>query len=111
MYNEAVQDLWMYFAPMIIFGVPWAAWAYISSLRIRERTRAREALVKLLDRRLDLIQSAITMGMPNEEIAALDERLERLIGSDNFADIAGLKSADLAVPGLGRGNRSKGAQL
>lgn len=106
-----MQDLWIFITPMVVFGFPFAAWAYVHTLRSRERSRSRESYIRLLDRRLDLIQSAITMGMPKEDIAALDDRLEQLIGRAQFATIADLKGAALEPGALSVRPKSRSAQL
>ncbi|MCC7477809.1 hypothetical protein IT575_05065 [bacterium] len=88
------------------------------AMRNKERQRDRELLLRLVQEKLDVLRSAIAAGYDEEQMLALDSRLERLIGSAQFTDLVReigthpdaqgnmvldtpLKSQDLAAEGGG----------
>ncbi|MCH7471912.1 hypothetical protein IIA79_03060 [bacterium] len=51
--------------------------------RIAERKEARKTYERIVMEKLEVMKTALTMGMGKDDLAELDERLEKLIGADN----------------------------
>lgn len=56
-------------------------------LRNRERQRDRELLLRLTQEKLDVLRSAIASGYDEQQLLALDARLERLLGQQQFTEL------------------------
>ena len=56
-------------------------------IRARERAEAREMYERLVREKLDVLKTAITMGYGRNDLAALDERLEKLIGQQKLEQL------------------------
>ncbi|MCB1217403.1 hypothetical protein KDL44_08410 [bacterium] len=56
-----------------------------------ERMRARQMYENLVREKLDVMRTAVAMGRDEDEIALLDERLERLIGTREMGKLLGKK--------------------
>jgi hypothetical protein len=82
------------FAPLIfVLRKPLQIW-----LAQRERREARQLYERLTMEKLDVIKTAVAMGMKKDDLADLDSRLERLIGEDQ------MKSLLLQEPQVPGGN-------
>jgi hypothetical protein len=53
---------------------------------LKERREIREHYTRLLCEKLDVIKTALAMGRSDEDIAALDARLEQLIGAEKMLE-------------------------
>ena len=58
-------------------------------LKNRDRERQRALVRDITAEKLDVIKTAITMGYREEDLSALDERLERLVGSEQIESLLG----------------------
>lgn len=80
----------------MVFSIPLAA---IMSgpikqwLAQRERREARQLYERLTMEKLDVIKTAVAMGMDKHGLAELDDKLERLIGAEQMQSLA---AADLS---------------
>jgi len=64
-----------------------AALLEIEKMRQAERDRARETYERLAKEKLEVIQTALTMGYQQTELDALDTRLEKLIGAEQLTSL------------------------
>ena len=78
-------------AILFIFGTPFllaivggGIWIFTSTRKQAERERARQSYERLTRDKLDVIKTAIAMGRSDDEIRELDQRLERLVGSEKL---------------------------
>lgn len=49
-----------------------------------ERVEARKTYERIAVEKLEVIKTALTMGLPHDQLVELDARLEKLIGSDKL---------------------------
>lgn len=95
------------FGPLVLFGrKPLQQW-----LAQRERREARQLYERLTLEKLDVIKTAVAVGMPKAELAELDMRLEALIGADQMKTLL-LQEGPYAPgsePGLGNGDLDSAA--
>ena len=71
------------FGPLVIFGrKPLQMW-----LAQRERREARQLYERLTMEKLDVIKTAVAVGMNKADLADLDTRLEQLIGADQMKSL------------------------
>jgi hypothetical protein len=61
--------------------------AKMPTLNKAERAKALEAYKQLVHEKMDVIKTALAMGYRAEELERLDERLEKLIGREQIANI------------------------
>jgi hypothetical protein len=84
------MDIWIsdYLFPLIIIligiGCGPAIWYFINSVQAREKREIRAQYMELVKEKLDVIKTALAMGKSDDEIAALDRRLSRLIGTEKM---------------------------
>jgi len=78
-------------AIMFLFGTPAilgligaVLWRLNTLSKYRERERARALYEKLMLEKLDVIKTAVAMGMQHAELTHLDRRLEQLIGAESM---------------------------
>ena len=98
-----MEDLTGLMAIILIFGTPvllaviigWII-AYGNQAKRAERDRARATYERIAIEKLDVIKTAIAMGLSSDELRELDQRLERLIGSDQLRSL--LNEDQPAVP-------------
>lgn len=91
-YNRRVmEDLTGVLAIVFIFGGPVLLALTIGGFVVlnnrfkqSERDRARETFERVMRDKLDVIKTAIAMGMASDELQTLDQRLERLIGANQM---------------------------
>lgn len=69
---------------LVVFGP--LVWYFIHSVRSRERKAVRRLHTDLIKEKLDIIKTAIAMGYRDDELAGLDRRLEKLIGTEKSLD-------------------------
>ena len=69
----------------------------LEGLRLEERRAARETFEKLINEKLDVIKLAVSMGYEQQELKALDRRLEEIVGKDQ---LAAMLNEDIKVPTL-----------
>jgi hypothetical protein len=81
------------FAPVIIFMRK----PLQQLMAQRERREARQLFERLTMEKIDIIKTAVAVGMKKEDLADLDTRLERLIGIDQMKTL--LLQEDPNVPG------------
>jgi hypothetical protein len=77
-------------AVVMVFSIPLAA--ILSGplkqwMAQRERREARQLYERLSLEKLDVIKTAVAMGTSKADLADLDDRLERLIGSDKMKQL------------------------
>lgn len=82
-----VAVLFLFGTPAILglFGA--VLWRLNSLSKFRERERARATYEKLMLEKLDVIKTAVAMGMQDEELAELDRRLEELVGAESMRSL------------------------
>jgi len=66
-----------------LVGIPCVIHSFIAVER-REREAVRRKFAELVKEKLDIIHTAVSMGYNRSDIAELDERLEKLIGSEKM---------------------------
>ena len=54
----------------------------IEAFKRSERREVRKLYMELLREKLDIIKTALSLGYSDQDVAKLDQRLERLIGSE-----------------------------
>ena len=64
-------------------------------LKKAEREEARKVYERIVMEKLDVMKTAISMGMAKSDLDALDSRLEKLIGKEKLEKLA---SEDIEVP-------------
>jgi hypothetical protein len=71
----------------------------LTKLRLADRDKARQMYERLTNQKLDILKTGVAMGYKQEDLSALDERLEKIIGSDKLASLLGdeLPSSDLTA--------------
>lgn len=57
------------------------------ALKQRSESEARRMYERLAREKLDILRSAVAMGFKGEDLADLDERLERLVGPEKLAAV------------------------
>ena len=74
----------------------------LAKLRNADRDKARAMFERLITQKLDVLKTGVAMGYKQEDLSALDERLEKIIGSEKLASLMGdeLPSADLSSGAL-----------
>jgi hypothetical protein len=108
---EDALPIALFFATMMlaIMVKPMQRW-----MEQRERREARALYERLMNEKLDIVKTAVAIGMSNADLADLDMRLERLIGTDQMQSMLlaekprtplqeGLSTADIE----GRDSRSR----
>lgn len=92
--------------PMLIFGT-FMLKSIVSPITARvkmlERDKLRQMYEKLAMEKLDVIKTAVAMGYKQNELAELDEQLEKVIGSDAMQRVLegkSLKSMDIQRPAI-----------
>ncbi len=65
---------------------------YKEGLKKRERDAARKSYERIVMEKLDVMKTAIAMGQSSDDLAELDARLERLVGSDKLKGLLNTKS-------------------
>jgi hypothetical protein len=83
---------------MLALMIPF--WAiYWSSRNARakydDRREARRAYERLVIEKLDVIKTAVAMGYKDEELDALDRRLEKLVGGDKLGVLVDSKGKEI----------------
>ena len=73
----------------------------LERLRARERAEARALYERVVREKLDVIKTAVTMGYSRQDLAALDARLEQLIGTDKLQALLATPDAPAAMPPSG----------
>lgn len=78
------------FAIAMVFGIPLAA--ILSGplkqwLAQRERREARQLYERLTLEKLDIIKTAVAVGMKKDDLGELDDKLERLIGAEQMQSL------------------------
>lgn len=68
---------------LILFGSI-GGFAIVRAVEERYKGQVRKMYCDLVQRKLDVIQTALTMGYKDQDLQALDERLERLIGTEKL---------------------------
>lgn len=81
--NEDILMLIM--IPMLLAALPLAIHSFLRVYRL-ERREIRQQYTDLMLEKLEIIKSAIAMGHTSDEIADLDERLEKLIGTEKMLE-------------------------
>ena len=84
--------------PLLIAVLIFVGWLISSNRKSHEVASARESYERLVRDKLDVIKTAIAMGQSDDEIRALDARLERLIGTDKLKDLLDGRSPQPPVP-------------
>jgi len=64
-------------------------------LQVADRKEAREAFERILKEKLEVVKTAVAMGYKQQELDALDARLEQLIGTEK---LKALLDQDIEVP-------------
>jgi hypothetical protein len=86
-----VEDLIGVLALVLLFGVIPLSWAMRKPLLLwlaqRERREARQLYERLTLEKLDVIKTAVSMGMDKTDLAELDLRLKKLIGADQLQSL------------------------
>lgn len=89
-----MEDLTGILAILLIFGGPLIMALGIGGLVVSnnrskqaERERSRETFERVTRDKLDVIKTAIVMGMAANDINDLDTRLERLIGAEQMKSL------------------------
>ena len=59
----------------------------IEKMRRKERAEARALYERLVKEKLDVINTAVAMGHTHDELAALDARLEKLVGPEKLTQL------------------------
>jgi hypothetical protein len=60
---------------------------FLVAMRNKERQRDRDLLQALAREKLDVLKSAIAAGYDEEQLAQLDRRLAKLLGSEQFRSL------------------------
>ena len=60
---------------------------YKARLKTKEREEARKMYERIAMEKLDVIKTAASMGIEGNELAELDARLEKLVGSEKLASL------------------------
>jgi len=79
--------LFLFGTPAILAAIGAGLWRLNTLSRYRERERARALYEKLMMEKLDVIKTAVAMGMQHHEVAHLDRRLEQLIGAESLRSL------------------------
>ena len=74
-------------APLVAIGQSSASDVELAKLKLAEQRERRALYEKLALEKLDVMRTAMTMGYKEEELTRLDERLEKLIGSDKLQQL------------------------
>jgi len=89
-----MEDLTGVLAILLIFGTPVFIALVIGGVILlgnqskrSERERSRATFERVVSNKLEVIKTAIAMGMTADEVQTLDERLERLIGHDRMRSL------------------------
>lgn len=59
----------------------------IEKMRQKERAESRKLYELLVKEKLDVINTAVAMGHTHDELAQLDQRLEKLVGPDKLTHL------------------------
>lgn len=70
--------------------------------KIAERREVRAMYERLAHEKLDVLRTAITMGFKTDELADLDARLERLVGTERMREVTHGRGGNKAVEMLAR---------
>lgn len=70
--------------PVLLALVGGFVWSMNSWRKQGERERARATFERLTRDKLDVIRTALAMGRSDDEVLELDQRLERLIGTEQM---------------------------
>jgi hypothetical protein len=70
----------------------------LERIRAKERAEARALYERVVREKLDVMKTAITMGYDRQDLAALDARLEELIGLDQLTALLKDAPASPAPP-------------
>lgn len=79
-----IAILFLFGTPAILGMIGAVLWRLNIVSKYRERERAREMYENLIAEKLDVLKTAIAMGMSRSELDYLDRRLEDLIGTDKM---------------------------
>jgi hypothetical protein len=86
-----VEDLTGILAIIMLFGVMPAVFVLPGPIKQwlaqRERREARQLYERLTMEKLDVIKTAVAVGMDKHDLADLDDKLERLIGSTQMKSL------------------------
>lgn len=89
------DEIWI-LIPLAALCIPVFA-ILMEPLKVRmaqaERKQARELYERIIMEKLDVIKTAVAMGNSKEDIDDLDQRLERLVGSDKLAALLDEKNS------------------
>ena len=76
--------MFLFGTPAILGTIGAVLWRLNTVSKYRERERARAMYENLITEKLDVLKTAVAMGMSRDELDYLDQRLEQLIGADNM---------------------------
>lgn len=88
-------------AVIMVFSIPLAAimsGPIKQALAQRERREARKLYERLTMEKLDVIKTAVAVGMDKGDLAELDMRLERLIGANQMQSLLLNKEPHVPAP-------------
>lgn len=72
----------------------------LERLRLADRDKARALFERLSMEKLDVLKTSIQSGYKEDELARLDERLERIIGSERLQQLLAESTAPAAPPAV-----------
>ena len=82
---------------VVLLAMSLLAGAYFNNVEIRQKNGIRQMYVDLVKEKLDIIRSALAMGYSDQALSELDQRLERLIGSEKMLQTLRTEGEALSV--------------
>lgn len=86
--------------PIVALMIPVVAilsGVYRDGMKREERNQARKLYERLAMEKLDVLKTAVAMGYAASDLAALDKRLEQLIGADDLKRLLDAKTPNAPI--------------